>query len=199
MTRLLSYLPFFGFAPCLLLAVLPLVSVGEPKQREAAIVRNESNGNLDMQLAKARLKLANLELKRVSAANKRLPGLYSLVTIELLRRDVNIAQMRLDALSRSGAANTHAAHLRWLESTVKIAEFRWKTAERLRERSPELSEASQVETQRLRAEVARLALARARDPARVATPVDHMQWQLDQLRQELLELTLRVEILSSKS
>lgn len=107
-------------------------------------------------------------------------------------------EARLDALSRQGDASSHAAHLRELEGALRISELAWKTAVRVRARLPNSTQASEVESLRLRAEVARLALARARDPANTATPLDHMQWQLEQLRQELLEPTLRVERLSTR-
>lgn len=202
MTRPLSQLPLVGIASCLLLTATSFSRADESLQADTSAAtnstaRNDSSETPAVQLARARLKLAKVELERALATNKRVQ-IYSAVTLELLRRNVDICETRLAALSRPSEVNSHAAHLRELEAKLKIAELRRKVAVKLQERLPGSIDASKVEAARLRVEVARLALARARDPAHVATPLDHMQWQLEQLRQEMLDLTLRVEEFSTK-
>lgn len=198
MTRPMSHLPALGLASCILLAAASFADGDEPKQQDSTTAATEAAiESLDVQLAKARVNLAKMELERALAENKRIPGSWPEITLELLHRNVDVAQARLDGLSRSGEASLHTAHLQELESALKIAELRWNGAVHLRERLPSAIDASRVEALHLRAEVARLELARARNPAHVSTPLDHVRWQLEQMRQELLELTVRVEKLSN--
>ncbi len=176
-----------------------IAAAAEPQQQGKIQSANDSTLNLETQLAEARVQLAKLELERAAAANKRMPGIYSPIAVELLQRNVIVAEARLGELSRTGDFNAHAIHLRELEGAQKIAELRLKNAQRLRQGLPASGDASQVESLRLRTEIARLELARARDPEHVATPLDHLQWQLEQLRHEMLEVTLRLEELSHRN
>lgn len=197
MTRPLSKRSLVVVASCLLLVVPSLSPADEPKQSTAAEAKHDSSESVDVQLAKARLKLAKVELERALTANERVQ-IYTEVTLELLRRNVDICEARLEALSSSKDAPLHTAHLRELESNLKIEELEWKNAVTLHQRLPSSFDASYVDAARLRVEVARLTLARARDPAHVTTSHDHMRWQLEQLRQEMLEVKLRVEELSNR-
>jgi multidrug resistance efflux pump len=197
MTRLFSNLSLVVVTSYLILVVPSLSSADEPKQNTAAEAKHDSSDNVDVQLATARLKLAKVELERALAANERVP-IYTDVTLELLRRNVDICEARLEALARPTEAKLHTAHARELESKLKITEREWQRAVTLHQRLPSSFDASYVEAARLRVDVARLALARARDPAHVTTQHDHMRWQLEQLRQEMLEMTLRVEELSNR-
>lgn len=168
----------------------------EPKQRDDAAEKDLSAQDLNLRLEKARLKLAKLELERAMKANEKL-AIYTTTTLELLRTNVDIAQARLDAVTQQGKESIHAAHLREVEGAAKIADLHLKQAERLHEQVPSSVSQSRVEAMRLRAEIARLELRRARDPAVVSSPIDHLQWQLEQLRGELFDLKLRVEELST--
>lgn len=194
-----TFLRAIAALSCLVLIAPSFATADEPKVGGAEKAAGPGDENLDVQLAKARLDLAKVELQRVLKANERFAGTYSESTVELLRSNVDIAQARLEASSGAGVADLHAAHLRELENELKIAELRWETAVRLNKSVPNSIDAQQVESRRLRVEVARLALARARQPARVATPMDHMQWQLERLQQELLDLTVRVDELSHRN
>lgn len=181
----------------LLLPALPKADepVSSAPQKTAGI----DHMSLDVQLAKARLELAELELQRVSKANQRIVGTYSESTVELLRSEAEIARARLAAVSAGGPANFRELHLRELESSLKIAEINWQAAIRRNKSVPSSVDAQRMEGRRLRVEVARLALARARDPAYVATPVEQLQWQLERVRQDLLELRVRLDNLSHRN
>jgi hypothetical protein len=168
----------------------------EPKQRDNPAEKDLSAQDLNLRLAKARLKLAKLELERAIKANEK-AAIYTTTTLELLRTNVDIAQARLDAVGQPEKLSMHAAHLREVEGAAKIADLRLKQAEQLHEEVPSSFSESRVESMRLRAEIARLELQRARNPAVVSSPLEHLQWQMDQLRQELLDLNLRVEELSN--
>ena len=198
MTSLNSGLPRLAAASCLWLLAAPLLSAAEPQQESPPAAAHESGESLEVQLAKARLQLAKVELERALTANQKQHPVFSPVTVHLLQRNVEVAEARLDALKDPAQRDLHASHLRQLESALKIAEHRWSSAARMRERSPGLIDDARFEALRLRVEVARLALARAKESDVVTTPIDHMRWELDQMRQVILDLTLHMEELASK-
>lgn len=192
MKTVVSDLRAFGIGICVLLAAALTSSADESKKQDAADAAQKSTDSLDMQLTKARLQLAKVELDRALAVNERMP-VFTPATIQLLRRNVEVAEAKLAALKDSQQVNAHAAHVCELENGLKLAEHKWKLAIRIRERSPGLIDDARVEVLRLRVEVARLALARSKEPDLVTTPIQHIEWELDQLRDDLLDLTLRIE------
>ena len=196
MTLLNTCLPVFCISSCTLLLAARSASGAEPGEPPAEQSTLQSSNQFDVQLAKVRLQLAKVELERALGANERV-RIYPPVTLQFLRRNVDVAQAKLEAVTKPGG-DSHDAHLRELENNLKTAELKWKIAFETRERSPGALDEAGVEALRLRVEVARLALARARQPETVTTPLNHLQWEIEQLRDEMLELTLRVEELSRR-
>lgn len=171
----------------------------EPEKSRPGNSSGTTDSNVDVQYERARLDLAKLELQIAVGANARLLGVYASATIERLRSNVAISESRLKEVSGGGKQDWHTAHLRELEGAFKMAEQRLKSALEINDRAPGSLPPHEVERLRLRAAVTRLALARAHDPSKVATPLDHLQWQLDQLRDEVLDLSVTVQMLSNRN
>lgn len=199
MTRPTFILQVIASVLCCVLALPSIAGADEPAGQGAAKAAGSGEENIEVQLAKARLALAKVELDRVLKANERIGTAYTDSTVALLRSNLDMAAARLKALSGGNAADVRAAHLRELESDLAIAELRWKTAVQLHKSVPTSIDAEQVEARRLRVEVARLALARARQPAHETTPLELMQWQLNRLQQQLLDVTVRVDEIANRN
>jgi hypothetical protein len=147
--------------------------------------------------ARAYLELAKAELDIAQDVNKRIGATYSKNTVQRLRNHVEIAQAKLKYELAGDASKLHDIHLRELEGAKKLAEMKLASAITVNQHLS--GTVSELEIQRLRlaAEVARLAIARGRDPAAVSSPHAHLQWQIDQMRSELLRLQIRTDKLAT--
>ena len=151
--------------------------------------------SIDVQIAEAKLKLAETELRRVTEVNRRVARTIPDSTVGWLERNVELAKQQLD-LARQGDQHWHALHIRQMEAALRDAESRVQRAEGMNRRVPRSVDEFDLERLRLKAEIARLNLAKARDPANVKSPEAHLQWQVDQVRDEIGRLKDQVERLS---
>jgi len=153
----------------------------------------ESGERLDVRFAQTYLKLANIELKKALETNNKSPAAYSAALVERLRQNVKIAEEQLQQARMEREGDVHKVHLRDAEAAVAIAELRLNHAHAMNERLAGSYDETELERLQLNAEVAQLRLEKARDPARVSSPNAHLKWQLEQLRDEVLELHIRLE------
>ncbi len=149
---------------------------------------------INVQLAEVKLKLADAEYRRAVETNRRSAGLIPKTVVEQLGDEVAEAKERLE-LTRDNKRDPRALHLLELEDVLKIAKLRVEMAEKTNQRDPAAISPLDLECFRLKAEEARLMLARAREPDQ-ESPTARLQAQIDQLRDEIQSLNNRVEILS---
>ncbi len=150
---------------------------------------------IDVQLAEVKLKLADVEYRRAVETNHRSPGLIPRSVVEQLEDEVAEARERLE-LTRDKKRDPRALHLLELEDVLKIAKLRVEGAEKTSQRDPAAVSKLDLDSLRLKAEAARLMLARAREPDPGETTTTRLQSQIDQLRDDIRSLNNRVEILS---
>ncbi len=153
----------------------------------------DSGKHLDVRFAQTYLKLAKVELKKALEANEKSSAAYSAALVERLRQNVKTAEEQLQQARMESQGDVHKVHLRDAEAAVAIAELRLTQAQAMNERLAGSYDQTELERLRLTVEVARLRLEKARDPARVSSPNAHLKWQLEQLRDEVLELHIRLE------
>lgn len=166
--------------------------------RSADGVEKEHVESIEVRLAVTKLKLAEAELRRVMEANRRIPNTIPKTTVEWLHRNVELAKQQVE-LARQGGQPWHVLHIRQMEAALKTAESALARAEAMNRITPRTVDEVELERLHLKAEVARLSLAKARDPANVQSPEAHLQWQIDQLRDEIDRLKDQVERLSITS
>jgi len=156
-----------------------------------------SSESIRVRYARAYLKLANADLGIALDMNKRIGGTYPENTAQRLRNHVEMAKKKLQYELDGGKIKAHDIHLGELEGARKLAVMNLAKAIAVNNRLA--GTVSELEVQRLRlvAEVARLAIARGRDPAAVSSPFAHLQWQLDQMRSELMRLQIRTDKLAT--
>lgn len=156
----------------------------------------------DVRYARLCLKRAQAELQKVLTANEKLgTNMYPVSLVERLRENVKIAEEGVEQalLAKQGEEHQpHKVHIREAEAAVKIAELNLQQALEINKRKSGSYGADDLERLRLAVEIAQLRLEMANDPAVVDSPVAHLQWQVEQLRDEVLELRLRVEQMSGR-
>jgi hypothetical protein len=172
-----------------------LLARADGEKQTAAPAANNGAAGIDVQLAEVKLKLADMEYRRAVETNRRSAGLIPRTVVEQLQDGVAEAKERLE-LTRDKKRDPRALHFLELEDVLKIAKLRVEAAEKTNQRDPAAVSKLDLESLRLKAEAARLMLARAREPASEESPTAHLQAQIDQLRDEIQSLNNRVEILS---
>lgn len=152
--------------------------------------------DLDVRYARTWLKLTEARLKQVRDGNRRVAGAYPAAVVAEYERLVDSAKTQLDDTDAQRRVNEFAAFVRDAEAAVKNAETEWAQANAINHRRPGSFAKVAMEILKLRAELARLLLERGR--AAAAEPrEDQIQWQLAQLRHEVLRL--REEVAKNQS
>ena len=188
------------FAAGCLAAILFFTSYGTaqtnaPRPLEAG--NSPSPESIHVRYARAYLDLAKADLDIALDMNRRIGGAYSENTLQRLRNHAEIAEARLQYEITGGESKLHDIHLRELEEARKLAEQDLASAIAVNKRLAGTVRELEIRRLRLAAEVARLAVARGRDPATVSSPYAHLQWQLDRMRSELLRLQTRTDKLAA--
>jgi hypothetical protein len=164
-------------------------------EKQSATSADSSVAGIDVQLAEVKLKLADVEYRRAVETNSRSPGLIPRSVVEQLGDEVAEARERLE-LTRDKKRDPRPLHLLELEDVLKIAKLRAEGAEKTIQRDSAAISKLDLESLRLKAEAARLMLARAREPDPEESATARLQSQIDQLRDDIQSLNNRVEILS---
>jgi hypothetical protein len=166
---------------------------GNAFDRNASVDQDRAQ-NLDMQYAEVALELSNLELQRAIDINKQVPGTFSKVALEALNQSVMINQEQLANFKR-GPKDRKALYLIAAEINAQAAETGYKRGLQINQINPGTFAPAELQRLKLTAELADIGLAKARsvDPRNAA---DFLQWQMDQLREDLYQLRNRVAQLS---
>jgi hypothetical protein len=174
---------------------LPVVHADQ-SENEKTPSEKHATESIDIRYARAHLRLAKLDLRRAVENNQRVPGMLSGTMIEKLRQSVVIAEEQLKQAMKGSKAQLHEIHLRSAETATTIAYANFQRIRSLHEKLPQSF--LDIDVERARAEVANLNLERARDPKNSKYGLPHLQWQVEELRVQLLDVQIKVEELSSR-
>lgn len=173
-----------------------------PGQEPAAHKSPESGnvGDAQVRYAEANLRLAEIELEIALTANKKIASTYSALTVQRLRNNVSYAKemVRFEAGDHSDHS-LHKLHLADLEMERQFAEAELAAVVQAIEAVPGSVDALEIARFRAAAEVARLAVDKARDPKVTQSPIDHLQWRIDRIRSELTRLYVRMDRIESRN
>lgn len=161
-------------------------------------VNQKDAASIEQRLAETKLKLAEIELRQATDWNRRLPRTIPESTVDWLRRNVELAKEQVD-IARQGEPHWHSLHIRQMEAALRTAESKLDRAEATNRAAPRSGGELNLERLRLKVELARLNLAKAKDPANIESPEAHLQWQVDQLRDEVDRMKDQMERLSITS
>ena len=187
MTRFLSILAGLavGMAFAMSLQHVPY-AVGKLDARHW--IQEES---IEVQLARAHVKLAKLDLKRAQEVNKQVPGVYSQEFIEKLQLHVAIDEAHLEESLKGEEAEAHQVCIRRAKALLELAQADLNRESAIFDRSPTESHKLNVNRALAVAEIARLNLEQTRHPDSSESIHKHLQSQIDQLRHQVLELQMR--------
>lgn len=157
-----------------------------------------ANESLEVRYARAYLQLSQADLQIAFEANEKFPGTYPEAAIEPLRRIVAIAEEQLKQALGESAHDLHSVHIRQADAAVAEAESDLQRTLAVSRRLPGLVGPTELRRAHLRVEVAKLALAKAR-AVDSHNPSEHTQWQLEELRMEMLQLRSQVEKLAARN
>jgi DNA repair exonuclease SbcCD ATPase subunit len=147
--------------------------------------------SLEVRYAQAQLRLAEVNLKRVERMNQRVPRSVPGDMVAEYREDVEVAKLRLENLASGKGENDFQVWLRRAEEAAQSAEARLRSGMAVNQRAPGTLDALELERLRLRAELARLRLARGQALADQPRETQ-VQWQLDYLSDEVQRLNQEV-------
>lgn len=141
---------------------------------------------LNVRYARAFLELAKLDLQKAQNANRSVAGTLSAAYIEPLMQGVRMAEQLVDDAQQEAQGKKVAVSLRNEEVHAKLTEISYQKAAAANARVSGTVNGIELERLRLTAEVARLGLERAKVASQ--TELGFVQWQLDQLHEELFRL-----------
>jgi hypothetical protein len=147
-----------------------------------------SDETIAVQYSRAYLRLCEIELKKALATEKKAPRTVTPIVFERLRMNVNVAEAQLQETLHPTSSGKMQLHLRYAEEQARIAAMDFAQAERISNLNPKVISDLDLERLRLTSEVARLRLALFREPAYLPSLLDQMQWQIDRLSEEILQL-----------
>ena len=185
-------------SPILVAAVFGItlsISVWHAKADQSQPERTVSESNaidgVEVRLSRAHLELAKLDLQRALETNKRVPNVFSTEFIETLRLHVEIDEAQLEQCLKGEDADPHQVCIRSAEAALKIAETDLKGIRATHQRMPSADSALQVERAAVVAKIAKLNIEKIKQLENSESVLTHLQWQIDDLRHQVLELQMR--------
>lgn len=181
-----------GFLAAALLAVampvtLQMLSAGEPATKAAGKV----DESLEVRYARAYLELAEANLDNAAAVNRKVPDAVPDSVISPLRQVVVIAEAQLQHALHKDSHDLHTVHVRQAEMAEQEAEQDLQRVLTINRSAAGVVSLGELQQARLRLRVAELGLEKARE-VEDDDPLAHMQWQLEELRKEMLQLRSEV-------
>lgn len=149
-----------------------------------------------VQLADARLKLAETSLQLAQADNKRVPGVISDVILARMQQGVANAQARVTSAKQKTNDFSLEVLVPSAELEVEFLTTRLKTLDELVARSDDQIVANHAQTVRGQLEVAKLELASLK-LMKGRSLNEQVQWQLNELSSAVDSLTTRVIVLEN--
>jgi hypothetical protein len=152
----------------------------------------ENSSNVRVQYYEVLVQIAEVDLQIAAESNRKVRGSFPGQTIQRLQTNVDVAR-KLHERATLGYGDMPEAHVLYAEARAQLSENNYRSAIKVRELDPNSMGELKLEKIRLSAELARLRLVMWKHPESLSSLVDHMQWEIDQLSQEILELHRRVE------
>ena len=162
----------------------------QPGQENSAA--EDDRESVEIRFARAHVELAKLNLRRAVEANKRTPNVFSKEFMEKLHLHIAIDEAQLAQHLKGEDADAHQVCIRGAEASVKLAEADWKRKQDSHQQAPTAAGALVVERARLVAEIAKLNLERAKELNASESLLKHLQWQIEELRHQVLELQMQL-------
>lgn len=154
--------------------------------------------DLQVRYAMARLKLAELDLERAVRANRATNGTIGDRELDRLRSHIRVMEKRLEIARARPRTASRQVIVAAAEAACEDARGDLDSAARSNERTP--GSVSDLNLERLRAklDLAEIRLELCRNPDYELSLLDEMQWNIDQLTDEVIDLRHQVETAGSQ-
>jgi hypothetical protein len=143
-----------------------------------------SEASLTVQLARAEVRLAELNLARMKQMNERVPNTIIAGMVEQFEEEVARARMELSVAEKSPGGDPYLVAVARLELSLRAAESRARRALATHQKAPTVVTREDVERARQIAVITDLQLSRGKALAD-ASREDKMQWQLEVVSDDL--------------
>lgn len=148
---------------------------------------------VDVRFFRKKLELAKHDLQTAVKANQQVPNLTSKLMMIRLQNQVDYTETLLKHATAKADDDLHVVHLQNVKNDVTIAEQQLAWAKNVNQQHAGLVSDDEVKRLKLSVDLARLALEKAKQPKIKADPLHHLQWQIDRLQSDLLNLQVKFE------
>jgi len=156
--------------------------------------QNEDQESLSVRYARAHLTLANLDLQRAMDVDKRYPNILPAAALESLKRHVEIDRAQLKQAQEAPYGNFHDIYTRSAQNAVAMAEADLKRKREVFARMPDNTTKYDAERAEAVLEIAKLHHEVTDEKESSISSMMYLQWQIEMLRNQLLELQLQVQL-----
>ena len=158
-----------------------------PAEAEARVA------DLRVRYAMARLRLAELDLERALAANKQVKGAIGDREITRLRNHIRLLERQVEITREQPRTAARQATITAAEMARDNAEADLEAARRANERAAGSVSPINMERLHTQVELAEIRVELCRNPAYELSLLDEMQWNIDQLTDQMIDLRHRVD------
>jgi hypothetical protein len=159
----------------------------------------EDGGGTDVQVryAMAKLKLAELDLQRAVKLNRPVANAIGALEITRLTNHVRLMQRQLEIAQGRPQSSAREVAMAAAELARDTAQADLDAARAANRRTEGAIKEINIQRLETKLEIAEIRLELFRNPAYVPSPIDEMQWHIDQLTEQLIDLRHRLETRSS--
>lgn len=189
----MKQLAICSVAVCLTIGLL--ASLYLDRQGVSTVMAADAPDSIGVRYADACLRLAKLELTRALELNERVPRAKSATRIDWLKANVAAAEEQVRIAREYQQGSTMPLQAAYADATAMSATAEFQAAKQFAESNPGVMSELQLDKLQLQAEIAGLRAEMWRDSSNLPSLVDQMQWQIDRLTEEVIELDQRVRAL----
>jgi hypothetical protein len=161
-----------------------LIGLAAQESHLAAKPEAAAADGLDVHYAELYLSLMKVQLQRSLDTNQQIPGTLGSTIIDAQRQSVNAAEKQLELLKGGRRLNVF---LICAEANQNASRTAYERAVAVNRQSPGVIPAAEIEVLRLTAELDQVEVDRAKTASN-QSPQNFLQWQVDELREEIFQL-----------
>ncbi|MDA0255203.1 MAG: hypothetical protein O3C39_08955 [Planctomycetota bacterium] len=171
----------------------PPPSVTDDVVAETPAEAEAKEADLRIRYALARLRLAELDLERALAANQQVKGAIGEREIARLRDHIRLLERQVEITREQPRTAARQATIAAAELALDTAVADLEAARRANQRVKGSVSGINIERLETRVELAEIRVELCRNPAYELSLLDEMQWNIDQLTDQMIDLRQRVE------
>ena len=171
----------------------PPPSVTDDVVAETPAEAEAKEADLRIRYALARLRLAELDLERALAANQQFKGAVGEREIARLRDHIRLLERQVEITREQPRTAARQATIAAAELALDTAVADLEAARRANQRVKGSVSGINIERLETRVELAEIRVELCRNPAYELSLLDEMQWNIDQLTDQMIDLRQQVE------